>query len=90
MCGQNVGKGRGLMAEVGLFAMELFLDILGPDTVLQGMAGEAQKNGHISEEAILEIALRPGMFFGQGKELIEILRSTDPASSFPKFAGSPF
>ena len=87
MSGQNVGRGRGFKAKVGLAAMAFVMPLLAPETMLQKMAAEARKNGHISGETALEIMLRPGMFFHQSQAQVDALRASDPLSSLPNFKG---
>lgn len=70
MCGQNVGVGRGMMASFGLKMMGWATSQMSQKTLLKMMAGECRKNGHIPEELLKEIALRPGMFFNQGQAQI--------------------
>lgn len=87
MCGQNVGSGRSMLASVGLSAMNLVLPMLSSATMMSGLVSESRKNAQISNDSIMEIVLRPGMFFHQGKAQVAILRSTDPAYQLPKFPG---
>lgn len=55
MCGQNTGVGRGVAAGLGLMMMKALFPMLGPVTMLKGLIGEAQKNGHISDSALLDM-----------------------------------
>lgn len=63
MCGQNVGVGRGMMASVGLTLMDWATSAFSQETILKGMISECKKNGHIDHQVLIEMALRPGMFF---------------------------
>eukprot|EP00611_Tribonema_gayanum_P014936 TRINITY_DN264_c0_g1_i2.p1 TRINITY_DN264_c0_g1~~TRINITY_DN264_c0_g1_i2.p1 ORF type:complete len:450 (-),score=74.99 TRINITY_DN264_c0_g1_i2:569-1918(-) len=87
MSGQKVGVGRGWAASAGLAVMRAFLPLMGSATVLRGLVSQARKNGHISDECLLEISLRPGMFFRQGVQQVDILAASDPLASLPKFPG---
>lgn len=87
MCGQNVGVGRGWAAGLGLAAFKCFIPRLSTATLLKGLVGEAKRNGHIPDASLLEIALRPGMYFGQGVEQVEILCNSNPRPSLEKFHG---
>jgi hypothetical protein len=87
MCGQNVGAGAGLAARAGLVAMSCALGCMGAAGMLGAMRSAARGNGHIPDALILEIALRPGMFFHQGAALIALLRATAPAAALQRFPG---
>lgn len=87
MAGQTVGVGRGLAARVGLVMMKSMMGAVSQATVLNALVGEARKNGHISDSALHDIALRTGMFFGQGAAQIAILQATDPVKALPAFQG---
>ncbi|KAJ3352998.1 hypothetical protein HDU91_005936 [Kappamyces sp. JEL0680] len=87
MAGQDVGKGRGWAAGLGLLAMNATIPLVGATTMLSGMASQARSNGHISEELLMDIALRTGMFFHQGKQQVAILQNSDPRSALPLYPG---
>lgn len=87
MCGQNVGLGRGLAASMGLSMLGCVVNMLGQAMLLKGMMGQVRQNGHIPEEVVQEIALRPGMFFRQGTEQVAILRSTNPPAALARYMG---
>ena len=88
MCGQNVGSGAGLAARAGLAVMSVALACMGSASILGAMRSAARGNGHIADDLLLEIALRPGMYFHQGSAIIAVLRATDPSAALPRFPGS--
>jgi pimeloyl-ACP methyl ester carboxylesterase len=47
MCGQNVGVGRGIAASLGLSAMETFVPMMGPASLLSGLLSQVRKNGNM-------------------------------------------
>jgi pimeloyl-ACP methyl ester carboxylesterase len=87
MCGQNVGAGAGLAARAGLAVMSCALGCMSAAGMMGAMRSAARRNGHIPDDLILEISLRPGMFFHQGAALIAALRATAPAAALPRFPG---
>ncbi|KAG5192444.1 hypothetical protein JKP88DRAFT_250751 [Tribonema minus] len=54
----------------------------GSATVLKGLVSQARKNGHISDECLLEISLRPGMFFWQAVQQVGmVIASVTPTGA---------
>lgn len=87
MCGQNVGKGRSMIASLGLFVMSSLGGLMSPATLLQLMMNQIRASGHIADHLVEEMVLRCGFFFQQSHRQIEILRASDPLTSLPNFAG---
>ena len=87
MCGQRVGVGRGWAAGLGLQLLSFLSSYLSASFLISGMLSQAKKNGHISQELLIEMTLRCGMFFHQNQAQIQILSESDPIVSLPLFPG---
>ncbi|DAZ97250.1 TPA: hypothetical protein N0F65_010412 [Lagenidium giganteum] len=88
VCGQNVGKDRGVAASLGLWGMDWICPKMGAKQLLTGLLAQTKKAGaKIPAEDLLETCLRTGMFFNQAHEQIEILRATSSAEALSKFEG---
>lgn len=88
-CSWRARRSASGAAGAGLVLLQTLVRVLPPATLLGGLVSQAKGNGHISREDLLELALRPGMFFQSGVEQVEVLRGTNPRAALAAFAGKP-
>jgi pimeloyl-ACP methyl ester carboxylesterase len=88
-CAQDVSAaGAGMKAKAGLFVMDLLVPHLSQKKLAETVVSQLQKQGHMTSEVIDECFLRPGFYFKNQQEVIQVLKTVNPSETL-KSAKNP-
>ena len=80
-CGQNVGPGRSLKAEMGLVLLKWIGNTFSNAGMINMMMDVAKKSA--ADYKLIETVFGAGMFFDESDAQVECLRSVSPAEHIP-------
>src|SRR3954452_9445109 len=85
MCGQNVGRGAGPAARLGLIMLSFVSSVMSQAILLTMMRSTFLKNRNMDASLVLTESLRTGFYFRQNEEQIAILKVSDPVAGLAKY-----
>jgi pimeloyl-ACP methyl ester carboxylesterase len=83
-CTQHTGPGASYLAKFGLWMMDKMDGMITQKKTLELLYVQAGKDSRIGLDEWDDCFFRLGSFFKHGKEFVQILRESNPASDLPK------